>query len=65
MIDSIGNLGGLIGPLTVGWIKDRTGSFEAGLYVLAGWALLSAVVTLIAVREPRKQVAPSFGLRAG
>ena len=63
-INSIGNLGGLIGPLTVGWIKDRTGSFEAGLYVLAGWALLSAVVTLIAVREPRKQVAPSFGLPA-
>lgn len=64
-INSIGNLGGLIGPLTVGWIKDRTGSFEAGLYVLAGWALLSAVVTLIAVREPRRRVAPSFGLRAG
>jgi len=64
-INSLGNLGGLIGPNMVGWIKDSTGSFEAGLYGLAGWALLSAVVTLIAVREPRKQVAPSFGLPAG
>jgi len=64
-INSIGNLGGLIGPLTVGWIKDRTGSFEAGLYVLAGWALLSAVVTLIAVHERRAQAEPTFGLRAG
>ena len=64
-INSVGNLGGLIGPLSVGWIKDRTGSFEAGLYVLAGWALLSAVMTLITVREPRRAAAPSLGLRAG
>jgi ACS family tartrate transporter-like MFS transporter len=64
-INSLGNLGGLIGPNMVGWIKDTTGSFEAGLYGLAGWALLSAIVTLIAVREPRKQAVPSFGLPAG
>jgi ACS family tartrate transporter-like MFS transporter len=63
-INSVGNLGGLIGPLSVGWIKDRTGSFESGLYVLAGWALLSAVVTLVAVREWRPQAEPTFGLPA-
>ncbi len=64
-INSIGNLGGLIGPITVGWIRDSTGSFEAGLYVLAGWALLSAVVTLIAVRAPRQLGAPTgLGLPA-
>ena len=29
-INSIGNLGGLIDPIAVGWLKDTTGSFEAG-----------------------------------
>jgi len=52
-INSIGNLGGLIGPNVVGWIRDSTGSFEAGLYALAAFALLSAVVTLASVRETR------------
>jgi MFS transporter, ACS family, tartrate transporter len=63
-INSIGNLGGIIGPLAVGWIKDRTGSFEAGLYVLAGFALMSAVVALVAARAPRPQAryeAPMVG----
>ena len=36
----------------------RTGSFEAGLYAMAGCALISAIVTLIAVRAPRRQVEP-------
>ena len=27
-INSIGNLGGFVGPLWIGWIKDQTGSFE-------------------------------------
>jgi len=62
-INSVGNLGGLIGPLAVGWLKDATGSFEAGLYVLSAFALMSAIVTLVAVREPRREtVAPGAGV---
>jgi ACS family tartrate transporter-like MFS transporter len=57
-INSLGNLGGLIGPIAVGWLKDTTGTFEAGLYFLAACALVSAVVTLIAVHEPRGQAEP-------
>jgi ACS family tartrate transporter-like MFS transporter len=52
-INSIGNLGGLIGPVAVGWLKDTTGSFEAGLFFLSGCALISAIVTVVAVRERR------------
>jgi len=33
-INAIGNLGGFVGPYVVGWIKDATQSFEAGLYFL-------------------------------
>ena len=58
-INSIGNLGGLIGPIAVGWLKDTTGSFEAGLFFLSGCALVSAIVTLVAVRERRSRVEPT------
>ena len=58
-INSLGNLGGLIGPNLVGWLKDSTGSFEAGLYAMAGCAMISAIVTLIAVRAPRRRVEPT------
>jgi MFS transporter, ACS family, tartrate transporter len=48
LINSIGNLGGYLGPFIVGWIKDSTQSFEMALYFLAGSALLSAVLTYFA-----------------
>jgi len=57
-INSLGNFGGLIGPIAVGWLKDTTGSFEAGLYFLAACALVSALVTLLAVHERRAAEAP-------
>jgi ACS family tartrate transporter-like MFS transporter len=48
LINSIGNLGGYVGPFIVGWIKDSTQSFEMALYFLAASALLSAVLTWFA-----------------
>ena len=45
-INSIGNLGGFVGPTVIGWIKDTTGSFLGGLYVVAGLLCLSAILTL-------------------
>ena len=45
-INGIGNLGGFFGPTAVGWVKDLTGSFASGLYLLAGLALVAAVSTL-------------------
>jgi MFS transporter, ACS family, tartrate transporter len=50
LINSIGNLGGYVGPMIVGWIKDSTKSFEMALYFLGACALLSAVITLLATR---------------
>ena len=34
-INSVGNFCGYLGPIAVGYTKDSTGSFEAGIYVLA------------------------------
>jgi MFS transporter, ACS family, tartrate transporter len=51
-INSVGNLGGFFGPTIVGWAKDYTGSFAGGLYALAGFALLSAIVSALWLRIP-------------
>ena len=45
-INSLGNLGGFFGPTAVGWVKTWTGSFTAGLYLLAALALVSAVTSI-------------------
>jgi ACS family tartrate transporter-like MFS transporter len=52
-INSIGNLGGFVGPTMIGWIKDLTGSFLGGLYFVAGLLVLSAVLTLLLARSRR------------
>jgi ACS family tartrate transporter-like MFS transporter len=50
LINSIGNLGGYVGPFIVGWIKDSTKSFEMALYFLAACAFASAAITFLALR---------------
>ena len=50
-INSIGNLGGFVGPAMIGWIKDRTGSFAGGLYFVGLLLVLSAVLTLLLGRS--------------
>jgi len=62
LINATGNLGGYFGPFVVGWIKDSTNSFEAGLYFLGGCAFACAVITFFAVRaasapEPARSAA--------
>jgi ACS family tartrate transporter-like MFS transporter len=52
LINSVGNLGGQFGPTIVGWVRQTTKSFSAGLYFLGASLFLGAVVTfLIAPRE--------------
>ncbi len=52
-INGIGNLGGFFGPTAVGWVKTTTGSFASGLYLLAGFAVISAVSTFwLDMRSP-------------
>ena len=60
-INSIGNLGGFAGPWAIGWIKDLTGSFLGGLYMVAGLLVLSAVLTLVLAGSQR---APSVARSA-
>jgi ACS family tartrate transporter-like MFS transporter len=52
-INAIGNLGGFVGPAMIGWIKDLTGSFQGGLFFVAGLLVLSAVLTVALARSQR------------
>jgi nitrate/nitrite transporter NarK len=44
--NSVGTTGAFVGPAIVGWLKDTTGSYDAGIAVMAGFM---AVATLLAL----------------
>jgi ACS family tartrate transporter-like MFS transporter len=54
MINSVGNLGGFVGPFAIGWLKSVTGGYTAGLYVVAGTLAVSAVVTLLLSHQAKR-----------
>jgi ACS family tartrate transporter-like MFS transporter len=55
MINSMGNFGGFIGPVVVGWLKDKLGSYTGGLYVVGGMMALSAVVVVLLSRQTARR----------
>jgi len=44
LINSVGNLGGFLGPTVVGKVKTLTGSYDIGLYFLATTCIISSAV---------------------
>lgn len=58
IINALGNLAGFVGPYAVGAIKDATGSFAGGLFVIAFLAFISFLVTLLLPHDPRLELAP-------
>ncbi len=47
IINSMGNLGGFVGPLLVGWLKDRWGSYAGGLYMVGGLLGATGIVVVL------------------
>jgi ACS family tartrate transporter-like MFS transporter len=47
LINSLGNLGGFVGPLIMGYLVSRTHSFTAGLLYLVGNLCLSGILMLV------------------
>jgi D-galactonate transporter len=45
-INSIGTTGGQVGPTVMGWLRDTTGSYSAGLLAMSGFLLLAAMLAL-------------------
>lgn len=50
LINSVGNLGGYLGPFVVGALKQATGELASGLYFLTGVLLFGLVLTFIVYR---------------
>lgn len=47
LINSIGNLGGFLGPYMIGAVKDRTGDYGMGIVAVGAFVMLSGVLTLL------------------
>lgn len=47
MINSLGNLSGLVGPWLMGIIKDSTGSVTGGLFIMAGFFVIAAILSFL------------------
>lgn len=59
VINAAGMSGAALGPLLMGWLKDLTGSFNAGIYLVAGFLLLGAlVITFIPMKGSRPRITP-------
>jgi ACS family tartrate transporter-like MFS transporter len=54
LVNSIGNVGGFVGPYLMGWIRDATGGFTAGLLTLAAILVLGAAIVL-RLEEPEER----------
>ena len=55
LINSVGNLGGFVGPLMMGYLVSRTHSFKIGLLYLVGSLFLSGFLMLL-VGSGRRQL---------
>jgi MFS transporter, ACS family, tartrate transporter len=45
-ISVFANLGGIFGPVVIGWLKTTTGSFSGGLYYVAACTVVAAFIFL-------------------
>jgi len=56
LINSIGNLGGYLGPFGIGALKEHTGHLSSGLYFLALVTLFGVLLTgVVYTRLERRQ----------
>jgi len=53
-INAFGNIGGAVGPAVVGWMKDATGSYAGGLYGMAVFTAVSALIAAMGLHIPRR-----------
>ena len=64
LINSVGNLGGFLGPLIMGYLVSRTRSFTAGLWYLVGSFFVSAFL-MLAVGAGRRQPSAADSKKVG
>ena len=57
-VNAIGNLSGFFGPYAMGYFKDQTGSFNAGLWCLSAAGFIAMGIVLALRHDARLEVAP-------
>jgi ACS family tartrate transporter-like MFS transporter len=58
LINMCGNLAGLVIPAFVGWVRERTGSFDLPVYVIAALSVLAAAA--VALLRARSTINPPY-----
>ncbi|WP_369310027.1 4-hydroxyphenylacetate permease [Providencia rettgeri] len=59
VINATGNIGSAVSPLLIGWLKDQTGSFNSGLYFVAGLLVVGALLVIaIPMKSSRPRATP-------
>ena len=53
-VNAFGNIGGAVGPAVVGWVKDATGGYAGGLYGMAAFTGVSAIIALFWLHVPNR-----------
>lgn len=64
LINSVGNLGGFLGPSIVGWTLEMTHSFHAGFVIIAAFLGLSVLAVLLVgyrIRGPGRAAVAGLG----
>jgi MFS family permease len=59
-VNSLGNLAGFFGPYAMGWIKDSTGGFGAGLLCLSGAGLVGVAAVLLLHHDASLEAGAGF-----
>ncbi len=63
LINSIGNIGGFVGPSLVGFAREATNSFSGGLFVIAASLMCAAAVALAVPHNRQLEAAPDVLFR--
>ena len=57
IVNSVGAVGAFCGPYAMGWLRDKTHSYIAGLWSIAACVLLGAILVVVDARAPRSTYA--------
>lgn len=57
LINAVGSVGGIVGPIVIGRLKGETGSYSGGMIYVAGTLIVSSIVVLFAAPKRTAQSA--------
>ena len=63
-VNSIGNLSGFFGPYAMGYLKDHTGNFDAGLWCLSAAGFIAMGIVLALRHDAKLEQAPNASVVA-